>query len=65
MTRLQLIDLQPDSGVQEAEYARLLGYPPHHVPEGARSNWPKGRDNGTRKRPALDLRAAKPKFGAG
>ena len=34
MTMLQLIDLEPDSSVQEAEYARLLGYPPHHVPEG-------------------------------
>ncbi len=34
MTTLQLIDLQPDTSVQEAEYSRLLGYPPHHVPEG-------------------------------
>jgi hypothetical protein len=33
MTTLQLIDLQPDTSVQEGEYARLLGYPPHHVPE--------------------------------
>jgi hypothetical protein len=31
---LQLTDAQPDTGVQEAEFARLLGYPPHHVPEG-------------------------------
>ncbi|HXD00794.1 MAG TPA: hypothetical protein VN048_15740 [Verrucomicrobiae bacterium] len=34
MTTLQLTDRQPDSSVQEAEYARLLGYPPRHVPEG-------------------------------
>ncbi len=34
MTALQLIDLRPDCSVQEGEYARLLGYPPHHVSEG-------------------------------
>jgi hypothetical protein len=31
---LHLTELQPDTAVQDAEYARLLGYPPHHVPEG-------------------------------
>lgn len=31
---LHLTDLQPDASVQDAEYSRLLGYPPHHVPEG-------------------------------
>ncbi len=31
---LHLTDLQPDTSVQDAEYSRLLGYPPHHVPEG-------------------------------
>jgi hypothetical protein len=31
---LHLTDLQPDTSVQDAEYARLLGYPPHHVSEG-------------------------------
>ncbi|HEY3861194.1 MAG TPA: hypothetical protein VGO59_04835 [Verrucomicrobiae bacterium] len=31
---LELIDRQPESNVREPEYARLLGYPPHHVLEG-------------------------------
>jgi hypothetical protein len=31
---LHFIDPKPDCSVQEMEYTRLLGYPPHHVPEG-------------------------------
>lgn len=30
----ELIDRQPDSGVQETEYKRLLGFPGHHVLDG-------------------------------
>jgi hypothetical protein len=31
---LELIDIRPDSNVQESEYKRLLGYPGRHVLEG-------------------------------
>ena len=30
--RLEHLDLRPALGVKEAEYRRLLGYPPHHAP---------------------------------
>ena len=31
---MELIDTHPATNVQEPEYARLLGYPSHHVLEG-------------------------------
>jgi len=35
-SRIELLDLRPDAAVPDAEYRRLLGFPPRHVP-GARA----------------------------